>query len=240
MDYSVFVPIHDNETHLPYTLPNILSLNAPETVLYFDCCTDNSMTVAEKLTVGHKNVKTVINNNLHPDYSFHTAYVKTQGIKHCSHPWILNVDADMKIDPETILPYLNTSVSCVCFDRHEYPISPTFELMKPLTRFSKNKARGLMFFNRSALYRHMDLKRLKRLKIAVDTYIFTTLNREYSTKFVSGKHLHLNPKKTRNKEYEYGLYSWNNLRANLFKMIVSKSVCLRFSYLRGYLHARFG
>ncbi len=245
LQYSVFVPIHNSQDFLKYSLPSIFKLDPPEVVLYFDNCQDNSHETARQIVDKLKpgcTIKYIHNHKQSPTngYNFQTAYVKTEGIKHCTYDWVLNCDADMMLQSEKMKPHLQSpEYKCVCFDRIEYPIDPRFEVIKPLSHFNKPRTRGLMFFNKKLLFRHMDLKKLKKIYIAVDTFIFETIKNEYKVKFVRGKNIHLDPHRTKEKDYQYGIHSWNVLRRKFIRILVSKSITLRFSYLRGYIHARF-
>lgn len=101
-DFSIVLPLHDEEEILPYTFPRLLALGAKELVVVLDRCTDRTPELVQRIwdvTAEPKSKLVVVLNTTRTDAPNHVNYLYHRGIEKATASFVLLVQADILMDP---------------------------------------------------------------------------------------------------------------------------------------------
>lgn len=100
-DFSIVLPLHDEEEILPYTFPRLLALGAKELVVVLDRCTDQTPELVQRIweiTVDPKPQLVVVVNETRTAAPNHVNYLYHRGIEKATASFVLLVQADILMD----------------------------------------------------------------------------------------------------------------------------------------------
>lgn len=245
VNFSVVMPIHNEEKFLYYSLPSIYRLKPDEVILIFDRCTDNSLKVARKIAKCFKYLERtqfIELNEPSPEWKFRVAFLRRYGFKLAKNDIILNTDADTILDPK-IRRYIKKigkdNIALVSFGRRNYPI--TFQdfifrltsLINPKIGFT-----GIYAFSKRAWLETEDQDKVKKIIRAEDTHLKEAISDKYKTLFIKTSSIHLRPEETKERHYIKGYVYWAVKRNPIWKAFLHCIIYLRPQLLSGYIYAR--
>jgi glycosyltransferase involved in cell wall biosynthesis len=243
-EFSVVVPVHNEERFLFYSLPSIYRLEPDEVILLFDRCTDKSLNVAEKLAKRFEyayRTRFIELNKPSPEWAFRVAFLRWHGFKEAKNDIILNTDADVILDEKikTYLPQVGkNNVALISFGRKSYPPAPRLLIARLITNFSLKAFAGTFAFSRRALFETIDENTFRRIVSAEDTYIYLSISKKYKTMFIQTNTIHLREKESAEKQFVRGIAYWEVGHNPLWKATLHSIVYFRPLLLAGYFHAR--
>ncbi|RLI43814.1 hypothetical protein DRO64_05075 [Candidatus Bathyarchaeota archaeon] len=247
MEFSVVMPVHNEERYLPYSLPSIFKLDPSEVILIFDRCTDRSMEIAEKISQRFNFVERTIfveMNDPSPEWNFRVAFLRRYGFKMAKNDVILNTDADCILDTKIrkYLPLIGRdNIALISFGRRTYPptiqdtITTIASLLLPKIGFT-----GVYAFSKRAWLETENEASVKKIIRAEDTHLHLSISKKYKTLFIRTKTIHLRPEESSLRHYIKGITYWTVKRNPVWKAVMHSFIYLRPMLLVGYLHARFG
>ena len=248
MNYSVVMPIHNEATMLPLSLPSVYNLRPSEVILIFDNCVDESEQVAKKIIKKHdpqNRITTCINDvTKEVEHKFRIAYLKRLGMDTAACDVVLSTDADIVLDPK-----INQHIEQIkqfpfmSFEHFDFPVNWR-TLIKRALRFiplwTADKLSGIYAVDLKVRAECEDLEKVKSIEQGEDTLMQQCIRTKYPTKFFHVKNIHLRPKEDSARHYRRGKYYWKTAKRGFLKTIASAVISGRFNLIRGYIHARFG
>ena len=244
------VPVHNEERFLPYSLPSVFALNPGEVVLLLDHCSDDSGRVAydlaDKCGMLEK-TRFVDVDSRESGYRFSHAFNRVYGSKVARYDVVLNVDADLVVDPK-IGSYVGLlgkdGVSFISFLHKNYPVDWRLLVKRLLVSLRIPGLRdgwlgSVRLYDRRVALRLEDLDELKGLVMAQDTHLRRAIAKKYRTVCVVSDTVHLRPSESKRHYLRWKLY-WCDLHRSFLVTLLSSVMVLRLNLLRGYIHARFG
>jgi glycosyltransferase involved in cell wall biosynthesis len=245
LNFSVIVPIHNEERFLPYTLPSIYNIDPSEVILIFDRCIDNSKKVSKKIAEScHKDHLTryIELSNNRRIWKFRSAYVRRLGFNLTKYNYILNVDADIVLDPniKNHIKKLVNNLGLISFGYLDYPYTFQNFIKKLISKiYPKIGFTGQYAFNKKAWKETEDIDELKHVHKGEDTYLKQSIEEKYSTLFIETRSLHLRPSENKQKHFMRGFANWEVQRKNVIMMFLHSIIYLRPASFAGYIHARY-
>jgi len=249
--FSVVVPIHNEESFLPYSLPSIYRLNPNEVILLLDHCTDNSTHVAFVLAKQYEMLDRthfVSVDSRKSDFRFCHSFNRYYGGQLASYDVVLDVDADLIIDPKIVSYVERIGKNCVgfiSFLHKNYPVDWRLLVKHLLVAMNFPCIGGeqwlgvVRLYNRRIANELEDLNELKQLTMAQDTHLQRAIAKKYKTVCVVSNTLHLRPSES-SRHYLRGRLYWVDLHRSFLVTLLSSIMVLRLNMLKGYIHARFG
>jgi len=244
VDFSVVMPIHNEENLLSYSLPSVLKLVPDEVILIFDRCTDRSLEIAEEITKRYEfgSRTKLIELKSSQRWKFRVAFLRRHGFRLAKNHVILNTDADLILDGK-IVDYLHLvgkkNIGIVLFSRIPYPrtlqsfLGTLFSPFVPIVGFG-----GLYAFSKQAWLETENQESAKATPRAEDTHLRLSILRRHKEIFVKTKTLHLRPRETARYHFLKGVTRWQTKRESLWRVTIHSFIFLRPLVLSGYLKAR--
>jgi len=244
-EFSVVMPIHNEEKLLSYSLPSIFRLEPDEVILIFDRCTDNSLEIAEKITKRYEygsRTRFIELNELSSEWKFRIAFLRRHGFNLARNCTILNTDADNILD-EKIADYLHfvgkKNIGMVMFNRTPYPrtlqsfLGTLASPVIPMSGFG-----GLYAFSKKAWSEIEKQESARNTPRAEDTHLRLSISKKYRVIFVKSNTIHLRPKETAKYHFMKGITRWQARRERFLTVVLHSFIFLRPLVLSGYLKAR--
>ena len=245
MKFSVVLPIHNEEQYLPYSLPSIFRLDPDDVILLFDRCTDNSIRVAKALAKNMKKTKItnfILIEDPATEWNFRSAYLRRYGFDLARNEIILNVDADIILDPnikQHLRELSKNNVALISFGFFDYPFTIQRFMQKILSKISPYTVFiGQYAFLKSKWKETEDIEHLKTINRGEDTHMYLSIRKKYNTLHKTTKSIHLRPTENFQRHFLRGVAYWELLKAPLWRIILHSFVNLRPAAIIGYLHAR--
>ena len=250
MDFTVVMPIHNEERFLPYSLPSVYRISPNEVILIFDRCTDQSIQTARKIAslLRSTDITKFVELSDPVDWNWRLAYLIAFGIEAAGNQVILITDADYILNEKVKagLVQLGQGLGIISFGRREYP--PTFQnltdqllaklhhlgLSIPVELFS-----GSFAVLKKAYDETVDINDFKKVPRSLDTFIYDTIVKKYRSAFVEARGLHLRPRESSKRHFIRGIDKYRLQHHPLWKVILHSLFYLRPLVLAGYLKARF-
>lgn len=248
--FSVVLPIHNEANLLPYSLPSIFGLNPDEVVFLFDRCTDDSVEVAERLSVkfGGDCCFQFVVPPYSPSWHSRLAFLRRYGTKLAYNDLILFTACDLVLDPK-IKKYLGLlgkdGVELVSFLHKNFPIDWRNLMKRALVNVgtrglgSERWLAGVMFYNRLIASTLENEEEVKKFVSGEDTYLHKSICKFYRSRCFVTNTLHLRPRGT-SRDFMCGELYWSLAKRSFFVTLASSLFLLRFDLWRGYVHERFG
>ena len=248
MRFSVVMPIHNEADFLPFSLPSVYALMPSEIILIFDNCTDNSVTVVERIMrkydpLCHITVCIdVVPKEL--EHKTRLSYLMRLGMERAFYYVVLVTAGDIILDPR-ISKWITqiTQFPFMSFEYVDYPVNWR-TLVKQGLRFlplwADNRLSGIYAVDRRVRNECEDPEMLKSIELGEDTLLQQCIRTKYPTTFFNAKNIHLRPREDSALHYNRGLCYWKITRRGFLKTVLSAVVSGRFNLIKGYIHARFG
>lgn len=248
--FSVVMPIHNEESFLPLSLPSILRLHPDEIILLFDRCTDHSYSIASKiLSENSCNVQMIELKKL-ANWGYMHAYVSRLGYSQAQNDLILATAADIILDPKipSYFSLIGTkNIAFVSFLHIDYPISFRNLLKRLLVGIGllppSQKERwlaGPYIFSKKAWKETEDQTSVKKVKRAHDTHLHKAILTKYSSRCIVTNTVHLRPRENACMHYLRGQLYWTVAKRSFIITLLSALFYLRLGLVKGYIHARMG
>ncbi len=244
LKFTVFMPIHNEERYLPYSLPSVYRIEPDEVLLAFDRCTDRSIRVARSIAekFGYLEKTLFLKfDEPSPGWNYRMAYIRWQGFRKARNDIILKTDADIILDKEIrkYLPLVGRgSIALISFGRKSYPITIQAVIARLANIISpKPGFTGIYAFSKRA-WLELEEEESLRKALAEDTHLRLSLARKYKVIYVKTNTIHLREKETSLKHYMKGIEYWRLKRNPFWKAMLHSIVYLRPLLLAGYLHER--
>jgi len=244
--FSVITPIHNEAEYLPYSLPSIYRLNPDEVILIFDRCTDCSRRVSEKIAremgFTHRTEFVEMNGPSH-GWAFRKAFIRRYGYKLARNDLILNVDADMYLDPsiqEHIQNVGKDGVGIVSFGYLDKPYSIRSFIKRIITSLFPFKGfSGLFAFSKRAWLNTESEESARRIILSEDSHLCINIMRGYSRRFFNTRTLHMRPNENTRRHFMRGIAYWTTVRErSTLRMLLHSILMIRPAVLSGYLYAK--
>jgi glycosyltransferase involved in cell wall biosynthesis len=244
--FSVITPIHNEEEYLPYSLPSIYRLDPDEVILIFDRCTDGSRMVSEKIAremdFTHR-TEFVEMIDPSPGWTFRKAFIRRYGYKLARNDLILNVDADMYLDPsinEHIQNVGRDGVGIVSFGYLDKPYSIRSFIKRIITSLFPFKGfSGLFAFSKRAWLNTESEESARRIILSEDSHLCINIVRSYRRRFFNTRTLHLRPNENTRRHFMRGIAYWTTVRErSTLRMFLHSILMIRPAVLSGYLYAK--
>lgn len=244
-NFSVVLPVHNEEAFLPYSLPSILHLNPSELILLFDRCTDKSVELALRIIEERKysgEMRTVFVQKL-SEHQFQLIGVRRRGYALATNELILSTGADIILDTKircSLKLFKDARVALVSLGCLDYPVSPR-NLIGNLMGILMNKIKHPRFYGPFIFKRDkwLEVSESENLGIvSEDAPLWLALLKKYKMKSVSARCLHLRQDESHWRNYMRGRDYWRVAKRNLLFALASSIFMLRPSLLAGYLHER--
>ena len=193
--FSVLLPIHNEASWLPYSLPSVFALDPDEILLMLDRCTDDSEKVARQLAskfrVLHK-LSCIEFEKETPDWKTRLAYLRYRGSKLARNDYVLFTSADLVVDPKIkhYLKPMRGTLQFISFWHNDVPFNWSNRLKRlfvstKLPGLGKSKfLGGIHFFNRKVAWKLENLETLKKVESAEDTHLCMAINTRYISKCI--------------------------------------------------------
>lgn len=245
-NFSVVLPIHNEEDFLHYSLPSILKLKPNELILIFDRCTDKSIELALRIVKAYNyssKTRTIFITEKFKSRIFQLAGVRRRGYALAKNNIILSTGADIILDSTcTQAPtvFADDRIALISLGCMDYPVSPR-NLIGNLVSHIMNKLGHPRFYGPFLFKRDKYLKVSKNEKIGIiseDAPLWLALLQKYEMKVLSAKCLHLRQDETHSRNYARGRDYWRVAKRNVLFALASSLLMLRPSLMAGYIHER--
>ena len=244
--FSVITPIHNEAQYLPYSLPTIFRLDPDEVILIFDRCTDESRNVSEEIAreMGfiHR-TKFIELDDPSPGWTFRKAFLRRYGYRLARNDVILNVDADMYLDP-SIRNHIQSvgldGVGIISFGYLDKPYSFRSFIKRIITYLVPFKGfSGLFAFSKMAWLNTESEESARRIVLSEDSHLCINIMKIYRRRFFNTKTLHLRPNENARRHYMRGIAYWMTVREpSTLRMLLHSIIMVRPAVISGYLHAK--
>jgi len=249
-NFSVVMPIHNEQENLVYSLPSVFKLNPTETLLLFDRCSDSSVETAWSITKKFDMTKKTL--FVFPikesNWKYRHAFMSREGYSMAQNNLILATAADIILDP-TIKNYFRlvatSNIAFISFLHLDYPISFRNLLKRLLVGIGllppSHKERwlaGPYIFSKKAWLETEDQETVKKVVRAHDTHLHKAILTKYSSRCIVTKTFHLRPRESNQMHYLRGQLYWNVAKRSFLLTLLSALFYLRLGLIKGYIHAR--
>ena len=227
---------------MPVTLPSIYRLMPDEVIVLFDHCTDNSERIATSLAETHQTYGETRFINIEEsetDYVFRHAFLRKYGTDLAKNEWVMWSNADIMYDHE-IRKYFSLlddeNIGLLSFLQLDYPITWRNLIRRLMVKWkiSQYPTAGTMIFRKNAVQETEDHESLKRITVGQDTHLHQAISRNYVTKNILSKNLHLRPYNNAVRDLKCGV-AYREQGLGFFRVLFNTVVLLRFNLLKGYL-----
>jgi glycosyltransferase involved in cell wall biosynthesis len=246
LDFTVIMPVHNEEEFISYSLPSIYSLKPNELLVLLDRCTDDSESIIKNISKKSETcciTRIIESNEATPDWNRRSSYLRRKGFHLAKNDVILNTDADIILDPKISSHLANIGLNglgLIGFGFIDYPYNVQSFLrmtVSQLTPFSGYA--GLYAFSKKAWLKTEDPEMVKRLLRSEDTYLRKSIAETYRIRHINTRSLHLRPDETRERDFFRGEAHWDLLHFPIWLMFLYSMVTLRPASISGYINARY-
>ena len=246
MNFSVVMPVHNEEKNLLFSLPNLLKLRSDELIILIDNCTDRSKQVIEdyaKKGCFNGSLKFIEVKEIPADWKYRVAYLFRLGYRSVKNDTILTTAADIVFD-QSVKKYIDDfgrdDVKIVSFGLKPYPLDRIYFVRKIISFFlPRSTFSGVFLFSRKAWQdteREEDAKSVLR---AQDTLTFRSIRRKYPARHIWTNSLHLRSRVNESGYYyTRGQVSYQVTRRSSLFVFVSSIVYLHPKMFVEYRHAK--
>ncbi|MFX0137734.1 MAG: glycosyltransferase [Candidatus Hodarchaeota archaeon] len=246
INFSVVMPIYNEADYLYYSLSSIYRLNPDEVILIFDRCTDNSKKISIDIARSFRFIqrtKFIELNEPATDWLFRKAYLRRYGYKQAKNDVILNVDADMYLDPsinKKIQKVGMEGIGIVSFGYIDKPYSIRSFIRRILTTFIPLKGfSGLFAFSKKAWLDTESEDSAKKIILSEDSHLCVSIMKKYRKEFFNTKTLHLRPNENMKRHYMRGIGYWKTVQErSILRMFLHSIIMIRPAVMAGYLYAK--
>jgi len=239
-DFSVVMPIHNEEHFLPYSLPSIYGLVPDDVILLFDRCSDNSLKVAYEIATRYKMllVTRFIEVSRDSDFRLRFAFLRWLGCELASFDLVLVSAADLVLDSK-IKNYVTQigEYGLITFEHVEYPVNWRQLIKRLLARFLPFGWLGGVRLLDRRLLKFEDVEELKGLESGEDTHLAEALRGHCKTLYVMSDTVHLRPREDKESHLLRGrLYA--RFKRSFWLAFACGLVTVRLSLIKGYITER--
>ncbi|MBM3292752.1 glycosyltransferase family 2 protein [Candidatus Bathyarchaeota archaeon] len=246
MDFTIIIPINNEERYLLYSLPSVYALKPSEVILIFDRCSDHSLVLSKRIAkeIGGESVtKFVEVNNSSPDWASRIAFLRNYGNDLSTNEIILTTDADIVLD-EKIRDQINLigndDIAFISLSFYDYPYTIQSFTRRLFSTYTPAKSyAGLYIFSKKAWKETIDTESVKKLKRSEDTHLRLSIQKKYKATFKNSNSFHLRPTENKERHYLKGIDYWEVVHESFTKMLLHSILNLRPATMAGYLHARY-
>jgi glycosyltransferase involved in cell wall biosynthesis len=246
LDFSIVMPVHNEENNLRFSLPSLFKLEPGELVILLDNCTDKSKTVIEnyaKMIKYSGSLKFIEVNDIPSDWKYRVAYLFRLGYRSTKYDTILTTAADIVFDQVVkryITDFSQGNAKIVSFGLKSYPLDRIYFVRKIISIFlPRSTFSGVFLFSRKAWLDTEIEEDAKNVLRAQDTLMFRSIRRKYPARHIWTNSLHL---RSRVNEagyyYTRGQVSYQVTRRSSLFVFVSSIVYLHPMMFIGYRHAK--
>ena len=210
---SVVLPVHNEETYLPYSLNGLKDAPVDELIFVLDRCTDNSETIIRRFAKSAK-YKVKIIKKLTQQWHCPTAEVFEIGFSHATGDYIFVAAGDLVYCKEMFNPQLFKKIDFIMYFYWNYDIKRRFQFRQHFLNFMK-KYLTVPIRRKKARYRSgvFGCKRevwqklhFKDVPSEYDDLYSRAIEHGYKTKFVQGLPIfHLRVGLTHDRQYLQGM-----------------------------------
>jgi hypothetical protein len=238
------MPIHNEETLLPISLPSVYALHPREVLVAADRCTDHSEELVKRFAEAHPEVNTVTRRFSGAEgrgWRFRSAYLRRTLYAEAENNVIMNTSADLWLGPEIqrYLPQVGHPYGLVSFAYLDYPWTYVTFIRRLLNTVRPGKGfSGLLALSKRAWLNSEDLEDLKTIPRGEDTHLSKSMVGKYPQVNRLTTSRHLRPHSGFSDSYLTGVAYHDQLHYSDLKML---SYCLMFMDpvpLVGLRHAR--
>jgi len=239
-NFSVIMPIRNEESNLTFSLPSIYRLNPSDIVLLFDRCSDGSLRQAREIASRHKKlgITQFVSVDFPSDFGLRFAFLRTFGCKLAVCNTILITAADLVLDPK-IRNYVDLvgEYGLVTFEYVDFPVNWRRLVKRLLARVLPfGWIGGVRLFDRRLL-RFEDVEELKGLESGEDTFLVDSLRGHVKTLYVMSNTVHLRPRETMESHLLRGrLYA--RFRRSFLLAVACGLATFRLGLIKGYIRER--
>lgn len=248
-NFSVVLPIHNDDVYLPFSLPSVFALNPNDVVLLFDRCTDESYKIAYQLVdlYGFERQTHFIELPKKLGKNFPLTLVRRRGYALAKNNIILSTATDIILDCNVEKGFkllsLSPNVAIISLGCFDYPISPRNflgNIAQKFMMFAKHpRFYGPFWFKRDKwLETNEQAEAQERDAISEDAPLWLSLLQKGKMCHVKSKCIHLRANESFERNYHRGRDYWKVARCGWLFALASSIVMIRPSLAVGYAHAR--
>lgn len=241
MTFSVVMPIHNEEKHLPYSLPSVFTLNPHELHVTLDHCSDRSEDLIRKMhaKLGGDTTLTLNHFSGETGYRYRPAYLRRTAYKQCHNDIILNTSADLILDPKigTYQKLIDDEIKLIDLGFLDYPYNVQCFLHRLYDSLGLAEFSGLYIFDRRALLGYEDEEELRGVW-GEDQHLQEAVRRRFKAIHVDTRSLHLRAREGRVEGLERGARYWTEHHTSPLRALVGSVLMLRPETYVGYRIAR--
>ncbi len=239
--FSVVIPAYNEEKYLRVTLPSVCQLNPEEVIIILDRPKDRSEEVIKRICKKFETNTRIEIINEEVDWKLRQAYLRNYGFDIANNDTILSTDADFYLD-KNISHYIknikNKKYGLISFGILDYPLNYRSIISVILSKIFKQKTfAGPILFSKKAWLETKD-QELKNWWSGEDIYIRRKISRKYPVKHIYTNTWHLRPQDNTLKDYEGGIFYYNNLKSrSKIKMFLLSLILLKPHLFAGFMYA---
>ena len=246
MNFSVVMPVHNEENNLRFSLPSLLGLGPDELVIVLDNCSDCSKKVIEdyvKKVHFNGSLKFVEVKEIPADWKYRVAYLFRLGYRSAKNDTILTTAADIVFD-QSVRRYISEfgrdEVKIVSFGLKPYPLDRIYFVRRIISLFlPRSTFSGVFLFSRKAWQETEREEDAKSVVRAQDTLMFRSIRRKYPARHIWTRSLHLRSRANESGYYyTRGQVSYQVTHRSLLFVFVSSIVYLHPQMFIGFRHAK--
>jgi len=246
LNFSVVMPVHNEENNLRFSIPNLLKLGPDELVIVLDNCTDGSKKVIEdyaKKVHFDGGLKFIEVNQIPADWKYRVAYLFRLGYRSAKNDTILTTAADIVFD-KSVKRYINDfgrdEVKIVSFGLKPYPLDRMYFIRKIISLFlPRSTFSGVFLFSRKAWQETEREEDAKSVLRAQDTLMFRSIRRKYPARHIWTSSLHLRSRANESSYYyTRGQVSYQVTHRSQLFVFLSSIVYLHPQMFIGYRYAK--
>jgi glycosyltransferase involved in cell wall biosynthesis len=248
--FTVLLPIHNEESYLPYSLPSVYELSPDEVILLFDRCIDNSEKIAYTISERYKMLDKTLFVNVpeSPDWRFRSSFLRVYGTKLAKHDLVLLTNADIILNPQITRYFIligNNDVALISFMYKDFPVDYR-NLLKRLLISTKFKAlgnerwlTGIMLFSKRVALESEDFESLKQIESAEDTHLHIAITKRYRSLCFNLNIIHLRPRGS-SRDLLRGRLLWAVSHRSFLHVLLTGIMFFRLNIIKGYIQERWG
>ena len=250
VEFTVILPIHNEEAYLSYSLPSIYRIFPDEVILLFDRCTDNSKKIAYKIAKYCRMMEKTKFFDVpeSPDWSFRPGFLRIYGTKRAKHDLVLLSNADIILDSR-ITQYFGLigrdNVGLITFMYKDFPIDWR-NLLKRLLVSTGSKVlgserwlTGIRVYHKKMALDSENIESLKHVEKAEDTHLQIAITKKHRSRCFTVDMLHLRPRGT-SRDLLRGRVYWTVGHRTFLQALLAGIMFLRLNIIKGYIQERWG
>ncbi|MEM2126732.1 MAG: glycosyltransferase [Candidatus Bathyarchaeia archaeon] len=243
-NFSVVIPVHNEEKYLSFSFPSIVALIPDEIVVIFDRCTDNSLSKVIGIyeNFGKKTKLKKIFVDFDVDWIERVGFLRRLGFKECQNDVILTTDADIILDKKIsdYIKFIDGDVKLVKFGFLDYPYTLKSFLRQIYSGFFPFKGySGLYAFSKRAW---LECENLEDAKIspAEDAHLQLSIEKRYRSLHFNTRSLHLRPTEDVASDIKRGWGYAATVKSSPFQVFLMSTLMMRPHTFASYMKWRRG